>query len=200
MSSDDRERWNSIYRRIAQTSEEPAALLTAMDSVLPHAERGRGRALDVAGGAGRNALWLARRGLDVTIVDISDHGLELARERAKHSGLDISTIQLDLDRSPLPIGPWDLIVNCNFLDRSLFDAYASALAPQGMLLISHPTISNLERHTRPSQRYLLDDGELPELIERAGPPPLQIIHYHEGWSSDGRHLADLIARPAEDPR
>ena len=67
MGEGDRERWNARYLEEAETPP-PSPFLLALDGVLPR----RGRALDVAGGSGRNALWLARRGLDVTLADVSD--------------------------------------------------------------------------------------------------------------------------------
>jgi hypothetical protein len=52
-----------------------------------------------------------------------------------------------------------------------------------------PTRSNLERHTRPDPRHLLEDGELPGLV-----PGLEIVRYEEGWTEQGRHEARLVAR------
>ena len=57
------------------------------------------------------------------------------------------------------------------------------------LVVVHPTRSNLERHDSPGPHHLLDDGELPGLI-----PGLEVVHYEEGWSEEGRHEARLVAR------
>ena len=70
MSDDDRARWEAGYQAGGPT-RAPAGFLLELDGELPRA----GRALDVAGGAGRNALWLARRGLAVTLVDIAPSAL-----------------------------------------------------------------------------------------------------------------------------
>src|SRR5205814_5476112 len=77
MSTEDRTRWDARYQAAAP-ARRPAAFLTALEGELPRS----GRALDVAGGAGRNALWLARRGLEVTLVDIAPSALALARAAA----------------------------------------------------------------------------------------------------------------------
>ena len=44
--------------------------------------------VDIAGGAGANALWLARRGLDVTLADISPVGLALAEDECRARGVE----------------------------------------------------------------------------------------------------------------
>lgn len=184
MSDDDRIKWDARYREAGADPGAPSTVLTALDPLLPR----RGRALDLAGGAGRHALWLARRGLDVTLADISEVGLGIARSAAAREGLALRTVAVDLDRDPLPGGPWDLILIFHFLDRRLA-AYAEELAPGGYLVIVHPTRSNLARHPRPSARFLLEDGELPRLI----PDALEVVRYEEGWLDEGRHEARLVA-------
>ncbi len=169
---------------------EPAAVLVGLDRWLPR----RGLALDVAGGAGRHGIWLAQRGLDVTIADISAPGLARAREDAAAAKVRVHTRQTDLELDPFPAGPWDLIVSICFLQRSLFAAYPTALAPGGTLAVVQPTKRNLERHDKPPADFLLDDGELPKLV--AG---LEVVHYEEGWLADGRHDAVLVARQPMNP-
>ncbi|MGK3964415.1 class I SAM-dependent methyltransferase [Sorangium sp. So ce118] len=185
MSDDDRITWDARYSEGRADPGEPSAVLTALDPLLPR----RGRALDLAGGAGRHALWLARRGLDVTLADISEVGLGIARSAAAREGLALGTVALDVERDPLPGGPWDLILIFYFLERRLA-ACAAELAPGGHLVVVHPTRSNLLRHPRPSARWLLEDGELPGLLGEA----LEVILYDEGWLEEGRHEARLVAR------
>ncbi|WP_438043551.1 class I SAM-dependent methyltransferase [Sorangium sp. So ce128] len=185
MSDDDRTRWDARYREGGGDPGEPSAVLTALDPLLPR----RGRALDLAGGAGRHALWLARRGLDVTLADISEVGLGIARTAAAREGLALRTVALDVERDPLPAGPWDLLLIFYFLERRLA-ACAAELAPGGHLVVVHPTRSNLLRHAHPSARWLLDDGELPALLGDA----LEVVRYEEGWLEEGHHEARLVAR------
>jgi SAM-dependent methyltransferase len=180
----DRERWNARYAEKPDLTP-PSAFLEELEDLLPR----RGRALDVAGGAGRNALWLARRGLETTLADVSDVALAQAAAAARAEGLRLSTVQLDLESSPLPAGPWDLVLCTYFLHRPLFSAYPAVLAPGGVLVVAHATRTNLERYPRPGPDHLLEDGELPGLVRG-----LDILRYREGWAESGRHEARLVAR------
>ena len=184
MSDFDRQKWNVKYAA-EEAPREPSAGLVALGRLLPH----RGRALDVACGAGRHGIWLAQRGLDVTVADISSVALQLAGQRATERGVTITPLEIDLEQQPFPAGPWDLIVSACYLHRPIFAAYPAALAPGGSLVVIQPTKRNLERHDKPPADFLLDDGELPRLVTG-----LEIVHYEEGWLADGRHDAVLVAR------
>jgi tellurite methyltransferase len=98
---DARERWNRRFRE-RPPLEEPASFLTDLVELLPLS----GRALDVAGGGGRNALWLAARGLEVTLVDGSDEACAIARRRADEVSAAIDVRRVDLDVDGVPAGPW----------------------------------------------------------------------------------------------
>ena len=183
--TEDRDRWNERYRAGEHSGADPNLLLTQLDSLLPRS----GHAIDVAGGVGRNSLWLANRGLQVTLADTSDVALNLARERATRANLSLHFLQIDLEREPFPDGPWDLIVIVHYLWRPLFRQIPRALTPGGRLVVIQPTKSNLQRHAKPSERFLLDDGELPSLV-----PELEQVYYQEGWLVEGRHEAVLVAQ------
>lgn len=185
MSAEDRERWNVRWRERAREVSTPSAWVVSLDTVLPR----EGRALDVAGGAGRHARWMARRGLDVTMVDVSDEGLALAREGAAQDSIRLHLLEIDLEASPLPRGPWDVVLCFHYLQRSLFPAILSSLAPRGMFAFCHQTVRNLERHPRPGPAYLLAEGEAPSLVGG-----LEIVSYAEDWFEEGRHEARLVAR------
>ncbi len=185
MAEADRRKWDARYRERGEGLREPSGFLSALGDLLPR----RGRALDVAGGTGRHALWLARRGLDVTLTDISGIALEVARAEAGRAGVVLHTLMRDLEAEPLPPGPWDVVLCVEFLWRPLFASIPSALAPCGLLVVSHPTLANLERHARPGPEHLLGAGELLELARG-----LEILRYDEGWQDEGRHEARLVAR------
>lgn len=193
MASGDRERWDARYRD-ARPGAEPAAFLVGLDALLPRAQSGTPapRALDVGAGAGRNAVWLARRGLAVTCADVSPVGLALARTAAAAAGVSLDLVAVDLETAPFPAGPFDLIVSIDFLHRPLFAAFALALAPGGLLVFAQATRANLTRHPHPSARFLLEDGELSRLVPGLG-GALDVLGLEEAWF-DGRHEARLVAR------
>jgi hypothetical protein len=124
MSDADRLKWNARYREEAPP-RAVSAVVRAVEDLLPR----RGRALDVAGGAGRHAVWLAQRGLTVTLADVADEGLERAREAAAGAGVAVETVAVDLEAAPLPAGPWDLILCFHYLHRPLFASFAACSSP-----------------------------------------------------------------------
>lgn len=184
MSKEDRERWDEKYRG-GKGGTEPSFFLLSAEDLMPT----RGRALDLAGGRGRHARWLARRGLDVTLADISDVGLALAREEAVRQGVSFETVQVDFESEPVPAGPWDVILVFHYLHRPLFEQFPHLLAPGGLLLFCQATVRNLERHPRPPRDYLIGEGELKRLVQG-----LDIIRFEEGWLEEGRHEARVVAR------
>jgi tellurite methyltransferase len=185
VATGDRERWNERYAR--EAPGEPSRFVAGLDALLPRS----GRALDVAGGSGRHALWLARRGLDVTLADVSDVALDVAARAARAEGLAVATLAVDLEAAPPPAGPWDVVLCTYFLHRPLLETLPAVLAPGGCLAFAHATRRNLERHPRPPAPYLLAEGELRAAADRLG---LEVVRYEEGWLEEGRHEARLVAR------
>jgi SAM-dependent methyltransferase len=187
MAESDRERWDARYREEGPRARTPSLFVTSLAGLLP----ARGRALDVAGGAGRHAVWLAGRGLDVTLVDVSPVGVEHARAAAREAGVALEARVLDLEREAPPPGPWDLVLVFHYLQRSLLPPLAGDLAPGGLLALCQPTRRNLERHPRPGPAHLLEEGELARLVRPLG---LEVLRLEEGWLDEGRHEARVVAR------
>lgn len=180
----DREKWNARYR---DGGAGGAPVMLGRN--LHHFPR-CGRALDMAGGSGHAALILAARGLSVTVADISEVALEQAAAQAERSKIELTTSHVDFEVDRFPPGPWDLITCFNYLNRDLFPTMIENLTyAGGMLAVSLATRTNLERHERPGERFLLDDDELRSLLDG-----LSVVLYREGWSLDGRCRADAIAK------
>ncbi len=182
---DERARWNRRHRARAPL-EEPAPFLTERLALLPRT----GRALDLAGGTGRHALRLAEHGLEVTLVDVSDEACRTAAARAAALGLELEVVRADVTRAP--DGPWDVVLIHHFLARDVVGAADDLLVPGGLLLWCQPTVRNLERHARPSRRWLLREGELAALARAI--PDVEIVELTEGWTAEGRHEARLVLR------
>jgi SAM-dependent methyltransferase len=184
VSLTDRERWNGTW--LTATTRAPSAFLVAQAERLP----ARGCALDLAGGPGHDAMWLAERGLDATLVDVSDVALGRARAEAARRGLRLRVVACDLEEHGPPVGPWDVVTCFNYLQRALFTRWPALLAPGGLLFFSQPTRLNLERHPKPGSRFLLEPGELAALL----PSELEVLVLSEGWTDAGRHEARVVAQ------
>jgi 2-polyprenyl-3-methyl-5-hydroxy-6-metoxy-1,4-benzoquinol methylase len=185
MSQEDLDKWQAKYADADAAPSQPSVHLTKLDAMLPRS----GTALDIAGGAGRHAIWLAARGLATTLVDISPNALAIASQRADKIGVALTCDQRDLDSGELPAGPFDVVMSFHFLERKIWPAMRQALAPGGWLVFVQPTVRNLERHARPPAGFLLELGEAKQVT--AG---LEIVSYEEDWLEEGRHESVVIAR------
>lgn len=191
---DDRTRWNERYRdgeRIG--SGEASQIVKDAEPWLPSG----GRVLDLACGTGRNALFLARRGLEVVAVDLSGEGLHRLARRARAEGLPVHPVQADLERFLLPDGRFDVIVNTRFLLRSTFALIDDALSPGGLLVFETFNVDEIEILGGDISRdYALERGEL-----RRAFPGYELLVYEEGifQRPEGeRGLARMIARKTDD--
>jgi len=141
MTREDRSRWDERYKDGDWADiDEPATILKDAEAWLDPP----GLVLDVACGAGRNSLYLARRGFSVVAIDISWEGLQRLSERARAERLDVHPVHADLERFELPVSKFDLIVNTRFLLRSLFPTIRNALRPGGLLVFETFNVDELE--------------------------------------------------------
>ena len=186
MADGERERWDRIWREAGSADLVAPDWLEELDAELPRA----GRALDVAAGAGRLALYWAARGLETLAIDISESGLSRTREAATSAGLALRTRALDLEREAIPESGFAAISCFHYLQRDLFPGLVERLAPDGVLVCEIATVRNLERRERPTRRFLLEPNELLRLCA-----PLEIVYYREGWEGD-RCQARVVARRA----
>jgi SAM-dependent methyltransferase len=120
--------WNERYRSRDEIDLTPARLLVDVASELIP-----GRVLDLACGAGRNALWLAQRGWEVTAIDGAEEAIRLVREH--DAAIDARVLDLESD-APLPFadGSFDLVVILYFLHRPLFAEAQRVLRPGGVVV------------------------------------------------------------------
>ncbi|MGH7855580.1 MAG: class I SAM-dependent methyltransferase [Candidatus Binatia bacterium] len=140
----------------------------------------RGRALDIAAGKGRSALFLAARGFQVTAIDISAVGLEQGRRRAEDRSLSITWLQADLEHLQLASAEYDLIVNINYLQRSLIPRLKSALKPGGYVIFETYLIDQQAAGHPKNPDYLLNHNELLDYFR-----DFRVLLYREGSFSDG---------------
>ena len=181
-------RWDSRYRE-NPVLKDPSLFLCEHYKHFPPA----GTVVDVAGGNGQNAIWLANHGFSTTLLDVSSVALTQAQEHAKKKKVAIECQQHDLEKQSMPKGrKWDGVFLQLFLDRALVRTIPESLNLGGVFLFAHPTQTNLEKHKHPSERFLLEDGEIHTLVDQL--QSMRIIHIDEAWRSSGRHEAWLIAQ------
>jgi SAM-dependent methyltransferase len=166
---------------------------------LPMAVEGLppGRALDLACGGGRHALFLAERGWQVDAVDGSAVGLSIVEREADRRGLGarITTHRADLEADPpgftLAPARYDLILDFYFLHRPLLAAVPEALRAGGRFVAA---IHYEDPGTAAPHAFTLAPGELRATVEGWG---FAILHAREGPSTESGHhhaTAEIVAR------
>lgn len=181
--------WEQLYRSGERGKEAEATAL-----VMEIAEKlAPGSAIDLACGAGRNALFLAERGWSVTAVDGSETAIALLRERAASRGLRVNTEIADLTAPDftLAAGSWDLVLMAYYLQRSLIVEAKNAVRPGGMVAaIVHtpePGEAVSEKRAAPGElRGFFKDWE--------------VLWDYEGPSRDAAHRRPVAEIAARKPR
>ncbi|MBF8274980.1 MAG: hypothetical protein HW390_53 [Candidatus Brocadiaceae bacterium] len=179
--------WDTKYGTEAYIfGKEPVAFLREHIDVLP-----KGKALDVAMGEGRNAVFLAKNGFEVDGCDISETAIKKALELAREMRVDIHAFAADLETYRMPENTYDVISCFYYLQRDLFAQMKDALKPGGMIIYETYTTENLERgFDGPKNKdYLLQPNELLHAFK-----DLKIIYYRELVVDNKKAVASLIAR------
>ncbi len=188
----DQRRWDERFKRKKFAFGKKAnPFLRSHITLLP-----RGRALDLASGEGRNAVFLAQHGFSVKAVDISKIGLRRTRDLAKKKGVSVHTSLGDLDTYQIEKGRYHLITNLYFLNRSLIPKIIRGLRKGGMVIFETYLLEHRRLHTGgpKSPKYFLKPNELLRLFKR-----LRILFYREGIFEEGgkkKAIASLIAQKA----
>jgi tellurite methyltransferase len=188
-SSNERQRWNRKY------GEAPGAWMVP-DPFLPWAFSKyilplfpqAASALDLAGGAGRHAIWLAKQGWKVTLIDISETGVEQARQNAGELATDIQFVVDDLTRFDASQTRFEVVMSFFYLERKIFAELVKAVRPGGLFLYKTHTLERAKKadgHKNPA--YLLKPGELLQLATG-----LRVLHYREQGSE--KATAELVAK------
>ena len=144
----DSQEWDRRYAgaELVWTAEPNRFVVAELQDLAP------GRALDVAAGEGRNAVWLASRGWQVTAVDFSAAGLDKGRRLAQARGVAIDWVHADVrDYQPEAASFQLVLVAYLQLHESELDGVlrraVTALAPGGVLLVVGHDVTNLTEGT-----------------------------------------------------
>ncbi|MBM4255789.1 MAG: methyltransferase domain-containing protein [Deltaproteobacteria bacterium] len=142
----------------------------------------RGKALDVAAGRGRNALYLAQHGFSVHALDRDPAALQTLQTLTGEQNIqNVTTEVVDLESGPVsesvfPASTYDVVLVFLYLFRSLFPALLRTLKPGGMIVYETFLVENHLRYHHPRHReFCFAAGELRTLVSE-----LHILHYDEG--------------------
>lgn len=181
----DRQRWDRRYAESDRLHDpEPSSFLRSSLPRLPP-----GRALVLAMGEGRNAVFLARHGYRVTGVDVSPVAVFRALRFARAAGVGLGAVVADLECFELGRERWDVITNFRFLDRPLFPRIVRALRPGGVFVLehfsaAHPSVSEFGPR---DPAHLLAPDEVLTLVA-----PLEVLLHEEGTWDLRRGPAGLV--------
>ena len=185
-AEEDKERWNKKYETGTYLfGREPIPFLKDHVALLP-----KGAVLDLAMGEGRNGVFLATKGFQVTGVDISEAGFKKARALAAEKGVTLTTVVADLEQYTIPPDTYDVIICTYYLQRNLFPKIAAALKPGGMVLIETYTVDHLHYRPNFNRRFLLEQNELLTLL-----PGLRVLRYQEVDTGDTAFASILAQKP-----
>ena len=158
-------------------------------------EASGGKALDVACGTGRNAVFLAEQGYDVDAIDQSAEGLRITRKEAAKRGVGerINPIQADATRFEYPAAHYDVVTISFFRILDRLGDLKAALAPDGLLFYQHHLRSDPPAEAGPrSERSRFRANELLHACL-----DLTVLYYEESseqWQGDLSVTVEAVAR------
>ncbi len=168
-----------------ESSQAPAQFLTGNVDLLPG-----GRVLDIAMGAGRNAIYLAKKGFEVEGIDISAKGVNLALESAAKAGVAIHAQVVDLDKHyRIQEDTYDVILCFYYLQRSLIAQIKDGLRLGGMVVYETFIVDQAQFGKPKNPDYLLKHNELLEMFRE-----FRCLRYREGVFAGPVAIAGIIAQ------
>lgn len=193
--------WQVLFNNIYTTggsgfNTRPNATLTeAVEKRRP------GRALDAGMGQGRNAVFLALKGWDVTGFDISDAGLAIARKDAARAGVRINAVQASSNSFDYGTAQWDLIL-LNYVpfgadDPAYVQRLRKALRPGGLVVVE----SFASDASAPARRPVDIDPAALRRVFRG----FKLLKFEDtvttpDWSSEKARIVRMIAQDPRPPR
>ncbi len=182
------ETWDERYASGKYSSAEPHKLLVEIaDRIKKPA-----KALDLACGTGRNAIYLAEKGWQVTAVDNSSVAIEIAKQRAAEKAVEINFRVADLEKGEfaIEVEAYDLICDFYYLQRDLFAPMKTGIRAGGIIISTIHIYGDAEE----AGEFTLREGELREFFRDS-----EILHCHETSRTDdaGKHhrrTAEIITK------
>jgi SAM-dependent methyltransferase len=194
LQAHEREKWNQRYLEGTHGKLPPDPFLVdAFDRYVEPLFPNAGHALDIAGGTGRHAIFLASKGWKVRMTDIAEMGIENARKNAGALANRIEFQVEDLTQFHGSRESYDLIAVFFFLQREMFPELVKALKPGGLLLYKGYTREQAKFGGGPTNPdFLFGENELLHSF-----PELRVLHYAELIRDCG--MAEFVGRKANLP-
>jgi len=170
--SSDRERWQERHRARPERAAASPFVAEQLARLAPHFAGAR--ALDLACGSGRHAALLARHGFRTVVAD---HAVAACR-RVADDQPDLHAVAADALALPFRTTSFAVIVQTLFLERAIFPALFSLLAPGGVLVAETFLLAQHEATGHPRREFCLAPGELVRLCTDGG--ATRVLDAHEG--------------------
>ncbi|MCJ7682934.1 MAG: class I SAM-dependent methyltransferase [Desulfobacteraceae bacterium] len=165
-------------------SQQPSPFLVENIDLLP-----KGRALDLAMGGGRNAVYLAKIGYETEGIDISRKEVGAALELARKSGVGLKTHIQDLEGNVhFDEASYDVIICFNYLHRPLIPKMKDALRTEGMIVYETYIVDQAQFGRPRNPNHLLERNELLNMFRE-----FRCLRYREGIIENRKALAGIIA-------
>lgn len=188
-SEDDKNRWNRRYNTGEYIyGKGPLKFLKEKLDILV-----KGKALVLAMGEGRNAVFLAGNGFDVDGCDISEKAIEKANLFARESGVTLNAFAADLEEYKIHADKYDLITCFYYTQKSLIPQIKEGLKKGGLVMFETYSIDQLKYgKDAPGPKnpaYLLKHNELLDSFR-----DFRILYYREGEIAENKSVVSLIAQ------
>ena len=172
---DRRSHWDLKYEQGLPSLEKPDPFyVSAFDQFVAEQFLNGGTALDLAGGIGRHALWLAKRNWQVTVVDISKVAIRKLEQKAQQLDLTLELLALDINEYPFQSAYFDLIVMFYHFDRDICPRLLSTLKPGGFLICKSSLSWDSYEGAAPASIRPLARSEILTIL-----PGLRVMHHQE---------------------
>jgi SAM-dependent methyltransferase len=172
---EQRSHWDLKYEQGLPSLEKPDPFyLSSFDQFVASSFPNGGTALDLAGGIGRHALWLAKRNWRVTVVDISEVAIRKLDQKARQRGLELDLFALDAREYAFKPAYFDLIVMFYHFDRDICPKVLSALKAGGILICKSSLSWDSYQGAAPVNTRPLAKSEILSML-----PGLWVMHHQE---------------------
>jgi tellurite methyltransferase len=191
-NEEQRLHWDQKYQEeMASLTKPDPFFLSSYKQFVEDSFPNAGVVLDLAGGLGRHALWLASRGWRVNVVDISEVAIGRLRQTALQLDLPLDLFAMAATEYQFEPAQFDLIVLFYHLDRSLCEKMMSALKPGGFLICKTSLRWDSNENLTPSNADPLERNEILSLV-----PGLGVMDHRERPVLD-RGVVEFVGRKPE---